>query len=182
MRRHKRDSLVRSLALEIVVSGVVLYIIGGIFYQSVEMERLGQRSGTTVTLSTTGLQVRVGWGWPSEYWIRSKITAEDYGNHLEVGHECFGFLLGYRRTTYYARPRSVRWIVLGLPWWFLVALAFGRRLERLEHRRRIRAGARCRARRGTCRNCGYDLRASPDRCPECGERVPPMWSTHVRAG
>jgi hypothetical protein len=66
---------------------------------------------------------------------------------------------------YYAGPVD-QWAV-GAPHWFVLLLAAALPLawllsERLRRQRR-RAG-----RAGLCPRCGYDLRASPERCPECG--------------
>jgi hypothetical protein len=55
-----------------------------------------------------------------------------------------------------------RWVFV--PLW-LVALV-STILPAAWARRHLRAGRR--ARQGLCPSCGYDLRASPERCPECG--------------
>ena len=63
-------------------------------------------------------------------------------------------------------PRSAagRWVTVQVPLWAVAAVAavlpgvWVRRARRLESRKR----------RGLCLACGYDLRGSAGRCPECG--------------
>jgi len=60
---------------------------------------------------------------------------------------------------------SVRWYAVPI-WAILLATAW---LPALMARRLVlRARADLRRQRGECAACGYDLRATPQRCPECG--------------
>jgi hypothetical protein len=58
--------------------------------------------------------------------------------------------------------------LLWFPDWLLMLGGAAFPLAFLNRRRRIRR----RAESGSCLRCGYDLRATPERCPECGERRP----------
>ena len=63
-------------------------------------------------------------------------------------------------------PRSsLRWYAVPL-WLIALATAFLPALAARAALLRIRV--RLRRQRGACPACGYDLRATPDRCPECG--------------
>ena len=75
----------------------------------------------------------------------------------------WGFRLEYAKTSgdFYIFD-------LVIPLWPLVVLlAIPTALLFRSHRR-----LEARARDGGCAACGYDLRASPDRCPECGAASP----------
>jgi hypothetical protein len=53
---------------------------------------------------------------------------------------------------------------LALPWWLLTLL-----FSVLPLNSGVRRWRRGRPAPGLCLKCGYDLRATPDRCPECGQ-------------
>jgi len=72
----------------------------------------------------------------------------------------------YWELRYHHRPGGM--LRLGVPFWLPFAFAVAVPLWRLLDR--IQIGLRHRA--GLCQRCGYDLRASRDRCPECGEPIP----------
>lgn len=59
------------------------------------------------------------------------------------------------------------------PCWMLVLLLSIMPAAWVIHRGRAAAHAVRRKRVGHCRRCGYDLRESPNTCPECGTHVEP---------
>jgi hypothetical protein len=80
-----------------------------------------------------------------------------------MAHESDWSLLGMHHTAGRLTEASIS--ITTIPLWyftaaFLILLAF-RFIGNLQRRRRRREN-------GLCPRCGYDLRESPDRCPECG--------------
>ena len=75
----------------------------------------------------------------------------------------FEYVAGRSRAFYYYPM-----IALTVPLWSLaVSAALLPAVWLVRHAKRVHA-----SRRGLCPVCGYDLRASPERCPECGAASP----------
>jgi hypothetical protein len=92
------------------------------------------------------------------YWGLFVSCAHSLGWQHGQGAEVLGFTLKEHHG--YAGPV----LHLKVPSWFLgllLVVAVAPRVANMAERRR-RGGA------GLCVTCGYDLRASPGRCPECG--------------
>ena len=73
-------------------------------------------------------------------------------------HKWGGFRIAYLLSGLVYREVDV-------PWWLFLLVASLLPLWWVDSFRRLR---RYRRRNGLCARCGYDLRATPDRCPECG--------------
>jgi hypothetical protein len=103
-------------------------------------------------------------------WYRFDLTnpaPSRYGLNL---WERLGFVLHKYRTDLVFGVHG-EYLTIGTPFWFLLvlfALPPGYALFRL------RTNLVCdrSLAQGLCSSCGYDLRATPDRCPECGT-IPP---------
>lgn len=135
-------------------------------------------------------------------WVRSFFRADYIGFHdgsyhgvkLRSLHGSVGFHVDPRMTrplrpTWTVQPTSgdVRRRLLGqfyfsrgywgviavVPYWFVVPACLADPAVSWRRRRRRRH----RADLGLCVACGYDLHATPERCPECGLRQAPSSRT-----
>jgi hypothetical protein len=93
-------------------------------------------------------------------------TTTPYPSLPTTGYVMKPLFLGFQ-TGYGDQWQSAPLRLFAMPWWpftllgSLITLATGRILLRPTRRKR-------RLRQGLCVQCGYDLRATRDRCPECG--------------
>jgi hypothetical protein len=82
----------------------------------------------------------------------------------EAHYGCLGFSFVRTHRTY-----TPSWEVRAPVWFFAVATAAA---PVLGWRKRVRQ--RRRRAEGLCPSCGYDLRATPECCPECGTAPTPV--------
>ena len=95
----------------------------------------------------------------------TRALTGDYS--LDYHNDLSSFVIGIRHTSTYwhATTIAVPYFFLSLIFCIYPSFRFEKFCARLLEDR----GSR---KMGLCQKCGYDLRATPDRCPECGNAVP----------
>jgi hypothetical protein len=100
-------------------------------------------------------------------WVRRSQSRLGMNLVDRPDHSFAGF--GFKRHGWAEMPKPT-WVVLVPMWFVTAATALPGLWLRGAYRRRRAAERKA---KGLCARCGYDLRATPGRCPECGG-VPAM--------
>lgn len=110
--------------------------------------------------STGGRSRQIGVAWVRYPWDSCII------NPVRLRHEMLGFEWDTGSCTdYHAPPASLRRCVI--PFWIFLLAGSVLPLQTVFRRMRERFLLRA----GRCIKCGYDMRASPTVCPECGHHA-----------
>ena len=150
--------------LSVWSQSVVLVGRGGVgFHRLVQVGQSSPR-GTTYQRQIETIHRQHGWPWPPPFHQAQGRAA--YPDFRTSGGAANVYGFSYGRTRFRPERGAPATGAVGVvaPLWsllaptaFLPALWLGRRY----HRSR-------RAVAGRCPHCGYDLRMTPERCPECG--------------
>jgi hypothetical protein len=114
-----------------------------------------------------GLVPPRGWHWRTDLETERDFRTAKWGTNTQW--RVFGYGLVINRGivlpgSQSARPGAWRNVVVIFPYWLPLLFLSIPPLLRLRRWRNERRSARS----GLCSACGYDLRATPDKCPECG--------------
>jgi hypothetical protein len=156
-----------------VVSDEICFNAGG---RSIELRSFNTFNGTLYVAWTSRWYGAPRWetyrGPAREPWARF-FRPEHYVWTDVMGQPHFYNWLGFALQPTYLQPAYAGsaecWFTrIGIPFYALFVLTAAMPAIRVVQWRRRRA----RKSRGLCPACAYDLRASTDRCPECGTTIP----------
>jgi hypothetical protein len=172
--RVKRRLLNYLTALSLVLCVAVIGLWVHSRSTATRLARLHGHVDRSLTSDSGRIVLITGWSAddvPSPLW-RLHTARPGYwgGSHLRAEAGLLGF--GWADAVYSDSRGTVRQHQYWLPYWSLAcvtaAMPLARATRRLAAAARSRLTRRRERRRGLCRTCAYDLRATPDRCPECG--------------
>jgi hypothetical protein len=162
--RRKLFTLLAAISLLLCVATAALWVRSVSVHDEIIRERTAKNSWKLLTVASNRGVLRVRF---NEFVFRngSSVLSADtitWKRSADASTHEGGGLSGFTNGGVVKGAQAARWVTV--PHWFVVAILgvlpvlwFAER-RRTAHRR---ASNRCTV-------CGYDLRATPERCPECG--------------
>src|SRR3954468_22797401 len=181
-------TLLSALSLLLCAATLALWVrsywVGEAIYREGPSYRLavlssrGQCSAFRTTYPASAANGPTRWKY-SDRGMWAQVTQRPGLYRADPAVRCYGPIAGFGMFDKPAGPtsRGAATREVFFPYWSLVLLtAAGPAAWYARRRRRLRSRSL-----GLCPACGYDLRATPDRCPECGTPASATDGVEVRS-